>query len=110
MIRAQRLRRWAIGLVVAATCVLATALPVPAQSPVRIVGEVQWVSATSMAVMTEPGVSIVVIELMQVDQSAYRGLRTRDWILIACTLAPDRRYARDTWRDDRRGGAWAQSP
>lgn len=79
-------------------------------APVRIVGDVQRVSATSVAVMTAPGVSIV-IGLRQADQSAHRGLRTRDWILIDGTLAPDRRHviARDTWRDDSRG-AWAQSP
>ena len=76
----------------------------------EVVGEVQRVPATSMAVMTAPGVSIV-IDLRQADQSAYRGLRTRDWMLIDGTLAPDRRHviALDTWRDDSRS-AWAQSP
>jgi hypothetical protein len=51
----RRGRRRAVGVVVAAACVLATALPVPAQPPVRIVGAVQWVSSTSMAVMSDHG-------------------------------------------------------
>jgi hypothetical protein len=107
--REHRPRRWALG-VVAAVCVLATALPVPAQPPVRIVGAVQWVSATSMAVTTEVGGSVT-IDLKSTDQSTYRALRTGDWVLIDGTLAPDRRHviARDIWRHDSRG-AWIQAP
>jgi len=110
MMREHRLRRRALGVVVAAACVLATALPVPAQPPVRIVGTVQWVSATSMAVMTDVGHSFV-IELKDADQATYRGLRTGDWVLIDGTLAPNRRHviARDIWRADTRG-AWTQAP
>jgi hypothetical protein len=83
----RRGRRRAVGVVVAAACVLATALPVPAQPPVRIVGAVQWVSSTSMAVMSDHGDSIM-IDLMETDQSTYRGLRTGDWVIIEGTLAP----------------------
>jgi hypothetical protein len=109
LMRENRARRWTLGLVVAATCVLATALPVPAQQPVRIVGAVQWVSSTSMAVMTEGGDSFL-IDLTSADQSTYRALRTRDWVLVDGTQY-DRRHviARDIWRVDS-SGAWTQAP
>ena len=109
VMRAHRPRRLAVGFVGAAACVLATALPVPAQRPVRIVGVVQWVSSTSMAVMTEAGDGFM-IDLKSADQSTYRTLRTGDWVLIDGTYA-DRRHliARDIWRADSRG-AWTQSP
>jgi hypothetical protein len=102
--------RWAVALALAAACVLAMALPVPAQSAVRVVGAVQWVSATSMAVMTDLADSIT-IDLRDADQSTYRGLRTGDRVLIDGMLAPNRRHvsARDIWRDDNRG-AWTQAP
>jgi hypothetical protein len=102
--------RSALLVAVAALWMLVTALPAPAQSPVRIVGAVQWVSANRMAMMTEAGDSIVV-DLMQADQSTYRALRTGDWIFVDGTLSRDRRHviARDIWRDNARG-AWIQSP
>jgi hypothetical protein len=105
-----RARPWAIGLVVTAACVLVTALSVLAQPPVRIAGAVQWVSSTSMAVMSNRGASIV-IDLTQAEQSTYRGLRTGDWVLVDGVLSTDRRrvIARDIWRDDGRG-AWIQAP
>ena len=94
----------------AALLVLLTALPAPAESPVRIVGAVQWVSANKMAVMTEAGDSIVV-DLKEADQSTDRALRNGDWVLVDGTLSRDRRHvvARDIWRDNGRG-AWTQSP
>jgi hypothetical protein len=97
-------------LTVVAAWVLATALPAPAQSPVRVVGEVQWVAASRMAVMTEQNRSLVV-DLMQADQSTHRALRAGDWVLIDGTLSRDGRHviARGIWRDDGRG-AWTQSP
>ena len=103
-------RRRALGLAAAVTFVVATALPALAQRPVRIVGQVQWVSATSMAVLTELGDSIV-IDLVSAEQSTYRALRTGDWVLIDGTLASNRRHviARNIWRDDGRG-AWTQAP
>ena len=106
--REHRPRRWTLGLVVAAACVLATA---PAQPQVRIVGAVRWVSSTSMAVTTDLGDSVM-IDLISTDQSTYRGLRAGDRVLIEGTqLAPNRRHviARDIWRDDSRG-AWTQAP
>jgi hypothetical protein len=95
---------WAGCGVSAAVWVLATALPAPAQPPVRVAGAVQWVSATTLAVATELGTSIVV-DLRQADQSTYRGLRTGDGVLIDGTLSRDGRHviARDIWRDDGRG-------
>jgi hypothetical protein len=89
---------------------LVTAVPAWAQSPVKILGAVQWVSANRMAVMTEAGDSVVV-DLMQADQSTYRALRTGDWVFVDGTLSRDRRYviARDIWRDNGRG-VWTQSP
>jgi hypothetical protein len=110
VMRKERARSRAVGLALAAACVLATALPVPAQQPVRIVGVVQWVSSTSMAVMSDHGDSIM-IDLKEADQSTYRGLRTGDSVIIDGTLAPNRRHviARDIWHDDNRG-ARTQAP
>ena len=102
--------RSAVIVAAAALSVLVMALPAPAQSPVRIVGEVQWVSANRLAMMTEAGDSVVV-DLMQAEQSSYRALRSGDWVLVDGTLSRDRRHmlARDIWRDNGRG-AWTQSP
>lgn len=102
--------RSALSVAAAALWVLVTALPAPAQSPVRIVGVVQWVSASRMAVMTEAGDSIV-IDLMHVEQSTYRALRAGDWVFVDGTFSRDRRHviARDIWRDNGRG-AWTQAP
>jgi hypothetical protein len=96
--------------VVAAACVLATALPVQAQRPVTIVGAVQWISSMSMAVVTEDSRSVM-IDLIAADQSTYRALRSGDWVRVDGMVAPDRRrvIARDIWRDDGRG-AWTQAP
>jgi hypothetical protein len=98
------------ALLIAVAAVGGLAPAAPAQPPVRIVGEVQWVAAARMAVMTEQGQSIVV-ELVQADQSAYRALRAGDRVLVDGTLSQDRRHviARDIWREDGRG-AWMQSP
>jgi hypothetical protein len=46
------------------------------------------VSSTSIAVMSNHGDSIL-IDLMEADQSTYRGLRASDWVLIDGTLAPE---------------------
>src|SRR5262245_11606651 len=100
----------ALLVAVAVLWMLVTAVPAWAQSPVRILGAVQWVSANRMAIMTEAGDSVVV-DLMQADQSSYRALRTGDWVFVAGTLSRDGRQviARDIWRDNGRG-AWTQSP
>ena len=102
-------RAWFLGLTLA-VALLVTARPAQAQPAVRIVGAVQWVSATNMAVMAEFGTSVAV-DLMAVDQSAYRGLRTGDWVLIDGTASPDRRrvIARDIWHDSGHD-AWTQAP
>lgn len=108
--RRHRARRCLLGFAVAVASLVAMALPAQAQPALRIVGAVQWVSATNMAVMTEFGNSITV-DLREVDQSVYRGLRTGDRVLIDGTLSPDRRrvIARDIWHDSGRG-AWTQAP
>jgi hypothetical protein len=110
VIRGHRFREWILGLALAVASVVATAVPAPAEPAVRVVGAVQWVTARNMAVMTEFGNSITV-ELMDVDQSAYRGLRTGDRVLIDGTLSRDRRrvIARDIWRDSGRDD-WTQAP
>jgi hypothetical protein len=59
-------------MIAMAACLLATARAVPAQPLVRIVGAVQWVSSTSMAMMSDHGDSMM-IDLMEADQSTYRG-------------------------------------
>jgi hypothetical protein len=46
------------------------------------------VSPTSIAVMSNHGDSIL-IDLMEADQSTYRGLRAGGWVLIDGTLAPE---------------------
>jgi hypothetical protein len=105
-----RTGRWVVCVVAAAVWVLATGLPAAAQPAVRFAGSVQWMTASTMAVATDVGASIVV-ELSQADQSTYRGLRTGDRVFIDGTLSRDGRHviARDIWRDDGRG-TWTQSP
>src|SRR2546428_12623988 len=76
ILQGRAMRRWARS-VVAALALLATTAPATAQPPVRIVGEVQWVAAARMEVMTQQGQSVVV-DLMRADQSTYRALRVRD--------------------------------
>jgi hypothetical protein len=108
--RAHRPRRWGLGVAVAIAWLVTWAPPAPAQAPVRVLGMVQWVAATRMAVITEFGESVAV-DLMQADQSTYRALRGGDRVLVDGTLSSDRRHviARDIWRDDSRGG-WTQAP
>ena len=102
--------RSAAILAVVVLSVLLDAASAHAQSPVRIVGEVRWIAANRMTLATEAG-DIIVVDLMQADQSSYRALRAGDWVLVDGTLSRDRRnvIARDIWRDNGRG-AWTQSP
>jgi hypothetical protein len=48
------------AMIATAACLLATARAVPAQPLVRIVGAVQWVSSTWMAMMSDHGGSIMI--------------------------------------------------
>jgi len=77
---------------------------------VRVVGTIQWASGTRMQVMTDGGASVAV-DLMEAEQSDYRGLRPGDVVLVDGVMSPDRRrvIAREVWRDNGRG-AWTQSP
>jgi hypothetical protein len=102
--------RSALRSTVAAVAMLAITAPAAAQPPVRIVGQVQWVAAEKIVVMTERGQSIVV-DLTRADQSTYRALRAGEWIVVDGTFSRDGRQviARDIWRDHGRGG-WTQAP
>lgn len=103
------LRRSAVTVVLGASLLALAAVPATAQY-VRVLGTVQWISSTTMQMMTEMGSSILV-DLMQVDQASYRGLRTGDWVFIEGVLSGDRRrlVAQTVWRDSGRG-SWTQSP
>jgi hypothetical protein len=96
------------GVLVAAL-LLFVAAPATAQA-VRLVGAVQWVAGVKMQVMTDGGSSIAV-DLMEADQSTYRGLRSGDRVLIDGVVSSDRRrvIALEIWRDSGRG-TWTQSP
>jgi hypothetical protein len=93
-----------------AAVVMLAPTPAFAQQPARVQGMVQWISARSMQLMTESGASVAV-DLIEADQSNYRGLRPGDWVLVDGVLSPDRRrvVAREIWRDNGRGN-WEQSP
>jgi hypothetical protein len=81
-----------------------------AQPLVRVVGQIQWIAAERMQVVTEGGESIAV-DLTEADQSSYRGLRNGDWVVIDGVISSDRRriIAQEIWRDSGRG-YWSQSP
>ena len=95
-----------------AAALLLTLAPaaVDAQQIVRFVGSVQWIAGTTMQVMTATGVSVVV-DLTQADQSASRGLRTGDAVVVDGYVSADRRriVAEELWRDSGKG-YWTQSP
>jgi hypothetical protein len=81
-----------------------------AQPLVRVVGQIQWIAADRMQMVTEGGESIAV-DLTEADQSSYRGLRNGDWVVIDGVISSDRRriIAQEIWRDSGRG-YWSQSP
>jgi len=95
-----------------AAALLVTLAPAAAdaQQIVRFVGSVQWIAGNSMQVMTDTGASVV-IDLTRADQSAYRGLRTGDAVVVDGYVSSDRRriVAEELWRDSGRG-YWTQSP
>jgi len=103
-------RRSALRLLLSARGVAMAAAPASAQGLVRVVGTIQWASGTRMQVMTDGGASVAV-DLMEAEQSDYRGLRPGDVVLVDGVMSPDRRrvIAREVWRDNGRG-AWTQSP
>lgn len=88
---------------------LFAAAPATAQT-IRLIGAVQWITGVKMQVMTDGGSSIAV-DLMEAEQSTYRGLRSGDWVLIDGVVSSDRRrvIALEIWRDSGRG-TWTQSP
>src|SRR5207247_6047880 len=73
-------RRSAAGvLVFVVQLTLAVTAP-DAQERVRIDGQVQWVAATRMQVMTGGG--SVAVDLRQADQAAHRGLRAGERVSV----------------------------
>ena len=81
-----------------------------AQALVRVVGQIQWIAASRMQVMTESGESFAV-DLTEADQSSYQGLRNGDWVVVDGVISSDGRriIAQEIWRDRGRGD-WSQSP
>ena len=81
-----------------------------AQALVRVVGQIQWIAAARMQVMTDPGESIAV-DLTEADQSSYRALRSGDWVVVDGVISSDGRriLAQEIWRDSSKG-YWSQSP
>ena len=81
-----------------------------AQALVRVVGQVQWIAAARMQVMTDAGDSIAV-DLTEADQSSYRGLRSGDWVVVDGVISSEERriIAQAIWRDSSKGD-WSQSP
>ena len=81
-----------------------------AQTPVRILGAVQWIAGARMQLMTETGASIA-IDLTEADQSSYQALRGGEAVIVDGVISSDRRrvVAQEIWRDSGRG-YWTQSP
>lgn len=99
--------------VAAALLVTGLVLAVPAseaQTPVRILGAVQWIAGARMQLMTDTGGSIA-IDLTEADQSSYQALRGGEAVIVDGIISSDRRrvVAREIWRDSGRG-YWTQSP
>jgi len=78
-----------------------------AQQRTRVAGWVQWVGGPRMQVMTDGGT--VAVDLQEADQSAYRGLRAGERVVVDGIVASDRSrvIARDIWRHE---GSGFESP
>jgi hypothetical protein len=77
-----------------------------AQEPVRVSGVVQWVSGMAIQVMT--GAGTVAVDIREADQSAYRGLRTGERIVVDGAVSSDGR--RVIAYSIRRSGESVESP
>ena len=98
-------RRSAAGVLVFVVLLTLAVTAPDAQERVRIEGQVQWVAATRMQVMTGGG--SVAVDLRQADQAAHRGLRAGERVSVEGVIADDRRsiVAREIWRvTDQLGG------
>jgi hypothetical protein len=75
-----------------------------AQERVLMAGWVQWISGSTMQVMTDGGT--VAVDLRGADQSSYQALRTGDRIVVDGVIARDRSrvLARDIRRSPGIGG------
>ena len=91
-------RRSAAGVLVFVVLLTLAVTAPDAQERVRIDGQVQWVAATRMQVMTGGG--SVAVDLRQADQAAHRGLRAGERVSVEGVIANDRRsiVAREIWR------------
>ena len=91
-------RRSAAGVLVFVVLLTLAVTAPDAQERVRIDGQVQWVAATRMQVMTGGG--SVTVDLRQVDQAAHRGLRAGERVSVDGVIADDRGsiVAREIWR------------
>ena len=87
-------------LVVGIVLLALVAVAAEAQEGLRLLGWVQWISSTTMQVMTASGTSVA-IDLRDVDQSSYRTLRNGEMVVIDGVVSSDRRrvVAREIWRD-----------
>ncbi len=76
-----------------------------AQEPIRLTGWVQWLSGTTMQVMTPAGT--IAVDLREAPQSSYQALRPGEPVVIDGVVARDRTrvIARDVW-----GGLELQAP
>ena len=70
---------------------LAGPLAAEAQGLVYYEGRVQWISASTMILMTDEGFSIRV-DLRRVDQSEYSGLTVRSRIIVSGVVSEDGNY------------------
>src|SRR5438094_541087 len=73
-------RRSAAGVLVFVVLLTLAVTAPDAQERVRIDGQVQWVAATRMQVMTGGG--SVAVDLRQADQAAHRGLRAGERVSV----------------------------
>jgi len=102
--------RGLLALLLGAMVLVLTPPALEAQPLVRVVGQIQWIAATRMQVMTE-GAESIAIDLTEADQSSYRALRNGDWVVIDGIISSDGRriIAQEIWRGSGRG-FWTQSP
>ena len=70
---------------------LAAPITVSAQGVVYYEGRVQWLSGSTMILMTDEGWSLKV-DLRRVDQSEYLGLRSGTRIIVTGVISEDESY------------------
>jgi hypothetical protein len=104
-------RRAIAGTLFGAALLVALGVSAPrAERLLRVPGTLQWIGGLRMQVMTDAGASVA-IDLTQVDQSSYRGLRAGDHVVVDGVVSDDQRrlVARTIWRAGG-DGDWTESP